>query len=134
MQHVFALVSEEIAHRQQTRLARVDFVTEGRSPILAGKSGRGKRHLAIAIAYRAIQNGFDAFFTTAAALIDDLSAAFRAGELAHALWLRHNRQIVGDPIPAPWSGTVRCSTQSGQIARRPPAPGCASCAYRWSGT
>ena len=113
------LATEEIAHRQQTRLARltrrahfpffktiddfnftyqsslrlhmlgsalsVDFVTEGRSLILAGKPGRGKTHLAIAIAYRAIQNGFDAFFTTAAALIDDLSAAFRAGELANAL-------------------------------------------------
>jgi len=62
-----------------------DFVTEGRSLILAGKPGRGKTHLAIAIACRAIQNGFDAFFTTAAALIDDLSAAFRAGELANAL-------------------------------------------------
>ena len=113
------LATEEIAHRQQTRLARLtcrahfpylktiddfnftyqsslrlhmlgsaltpDFVTEGRSVILAGKPGRGKTHLAIAIAYRAIQNGFDAYFTTAAALIDDLSAAFRAGELANAL-------------------------------------------------
>lgn len=113
------LATEEIAHRQQTRLARLtrrahfpflktiddfnftyqsslrlqmlgsalapDFVTEGRSLILAGKPGRGKTHLAIAVAYRAIQNGFDAFFTTAAALIDDLSAAFRAGELANAL-------------------------------------------------
>ena len=37
------------------------------------------------MAYRPIQNGFDAFFTTAATLIDDLSAAFRAGELANAL-------------------------------------------------
>jgi DNA replication protein DnaC len=113
------MATEEIAHRQQTRLARLtrrahfpflktiddfnftyqsslrlqmlgsalapDFVTEGRSLILAGKPGRGKTHLAIAVAYRAIQNGFDAFFTTAAALIDDLSAAFRTGELAHAL-------------------------------------------------
>jgi DNA replication protein DnaC len=113
------LATEEIAHRQQTRLARLtrrahfpflktiddfnftyqsslrlqmlgsalspDFVTEGRSLILAGKPGRGKTHLAIAVAYRAIQNGFDAFFTTAAALIDDLSAAFRAGALANAL-------------------------------------------------
>jgi DNA replication protein DnaC len=39
----------------------------------------------VAIAYSAIQNGFDAFFTTAAALIDDLSAAFCTGELAQAL-------------------------------------------------
>ncbi len=113
------LAAEEIAHRQQTRLARLsrrahfpflktiddfnftyqstlrmavlgsalspDFVTDGRSLIFTGKPGRGKTHLAVAIAYRAIQNGFDAYFTTAAALIDDLSAAFRAGELAAAL-------------------------------------------------
>jgi DNA replication protein DnaC len=62
-----------------------DFITEGRCLILAGKPGRGKTHLAVAIAYRAIQNGFDAIFVTAAELIDDLSAAFRAGGLAKAL-------------------------------------------------
>jgi len=62
-----------------------DFITEGRSVILAGKPGRGKTHLAVAIAYRAIQNGFDALFVTAAELIDDLSAAFRDGRLAEAL-------------------------------------------------
>jgi DNA replication protein DnaC len=39
----------------------------------------------VAIAYRAIQNGFDACFVTAAELIDDLSAAFRGGRLADAL-------------------------------------------------
>jgi DNA replication protein DnaC len=113
------LAAEEIAHRQQTRLARLsrrahfpflktiddfnftyqstlrmavlgsalspDFVTDGRSLIFTGKPGRGKTHLAIAVAYRAVQNGFDAYFTTAAALIDDLSAAFRAAQLADAL-------------------------------------------------
>src|SRR5882724_5670765 len=113
------LVTEEIAHRQQTRLERVvrrarfpflktiddfnfmfqstvrlsllgsalapDFVTEGRCLILCGKPGRGKTHLAVAIAYRAIQNGFDALFATAAELIDELSAAFRKGRLAEAL-------------------------------------------------
>ncbi|HET7621213.1 MAG TPA: IS21-like element helper ATPase IstB [Gemmatimonadaceae bacterium] len=62
-----------------------DFVTEGRTLILHGKPGRGKTHLAVAIAYRAIQNGFDARFTTAAELIDDLSAAFREGRLADTL-------------------------------------------------
>jgi len=62
-----------------------DFVTEGRCLILSGKSGRGKTHLAVAIAYRAIQNGFEAFFTTAAALIDDLSRASREGRLVAAL-------------------------------------------------
>lgn len=62
-----------------------DFVTEGRNLILMGKTGRGKTHLAIAIAYRAIQNGFTALFTTAAALTDDLSAAGRAGRLRETL-------------------------------------------------
>jgi DNA replication protein DnaC len=113
------VVSEEIAHRQQTRLRRLvrrarfpflktvddfnflhqstvrlsllgsalapEFVTEGRCLILGGKPGRGKTHLAVAIAYRAIQNGFDARFVTAAELIDDLSAAFRRGQLAETL-------------------------------------------------
>jgi DNA replication protein DnaC len=62
-----------------------DFVTEGRSLILLGKTGRGKTHLAIAIAYRAIQNGFSAKFTTAAELIDDLSVAAVDGKLRQRL-------------------------------------------------
>ena len=62
-----------------------DFITEGNSIIFVGKTGRGKTHLAVAIGYRAIQNGFEALFVTAAELIDDLSAAFRAGRFANAL-------------------------------------------------
>jgi DNA replication protein DnaC len=114
-----ALLSEEVAHRQQTRLQRLtrqarfpflktidefdfthqstlrltmlgsclsaDFLTEGRSVILSGKTGRGKTHLAVAIAYRAIQNGFDAMFTTAASLIDELSAAGSRSRLRESL-------------------------------------------------
>jgi DNA replication protein DnaC len=118
-QFLALLVTEEVAHRQQTRLARLsrraqfpflktidefdftfqstlrlallgsalapDFITEGRCLILYGKPGRGKTHLAVAIAYRAIQNGFDALFVTAAELIDELSGAFRQGQLAQTL-------------------------------------------------
>jgi len=62
-----------------------DFITQGQSLIFSGPSGTGKTHLAIAIAYRAIQNGFDALFTTATALIEDLSAATRAGKLRPVL-------------------------------------------------
>jgi DNA replication protein DnaC len=76
-----------------------DFVTEGRSLILSGKTGRGKTHLAIAIAYRAIQNGFDAVFTTAAALIDDLSRASRDGRLREALaTYTHPAVLVCDEV------------------------------------
>jgi DNA replication protein DnaC len=62
-----------------------DFVTEGHSVILEGKPGRGKTHLAISIAYRAMQNGFEALFVNCAELIDDLSCASRRGELREAL-------------------------------------------------
>lgn len=58
-----------------------EFVTEGRNLILSGKPGRGKTHIAVALAYRAIQNGFEARFVTASALIDELCAAARAGTL-----------------------------------------------------
>lgn len=61
-----------------------ELVSEGRNLILSGKPGRGKTHLAIAIAYRAIQNGHDARFVSAAALIDTLSAAAKAGRLRDA--------------------------------------------------
>jgi DNA replication protein DnaC len=114
-----ALVTQEIAHRQQTRVQRLvrrahfpflktieefdftcqtalqpaqigsflspDFVTDGRSLVLLGKPGRGKTHLAIAVAYKAIQNGFEVRFVTAAELIDDLSRASRDGRLVEAL-------------------------------------------------
>lgn len=76
-----------------------DFVTEGRSLVLFGKPGRGKTHLAVAIAYRAIQNGFEALFVTAAELIDELSGAFREGRLAEALArFTHPHVLVVDEV------------------------------------
>jgi DNA replication protein DnaC len=113
------LISEEVAHRAQTRIQRstrkarfpflrtiedFDFafqtsvrlqmlgtllgpemVTQGRCAILSGPPGRGKTHLAVAIAYRAIQNGFEARFVTADELIGELSQAALGGRLEQAL-------------------------------------------------
>jgi DNA replication protein DnaC len=76
-----------------------DFVTEGRSLILYGKTGRGKTHLAIAIGYRAIQNGFETFFTTAAELIEHLSNASKRGQLQEALLTyTHPHALVIDEV------------------------------------
>jgi DNA replication protein DnaC len=113
------LVSEEVAHRGQTRISRMthrarftflrtidefdfafqsglrkellgsylgpEFVPEGRNLLLCGPSGVEKTHLEIAIACKAIQNGSDARFVTAAQLIDELSSASRNGALREAL-------------------------------------------------
>jgi len=75
-----------------------ELVTEGRNLILSGKPGRGKTHLAVAIAYRAIQNGFTARFAGASALIDELGAASREGRLrdATAEWVVPDVLVVDE--------------------------------------
>jgi DNA replication protein DnaC len=76
-----------------------ELVSEGRNLILLGKTGRGKTHLAIAIAYRAVQLGFTARFTTAAELIDDLSAASQVGRLrAHLRAYLQPHVLVVDEV------------------------------------
>ena len=76
-----------------------DFVSEGRSLILHGKTGRGKTHLAVAIGYRAIQNGFETLFTTAAELIEDLSNASKKGRLQESLaTYTHPHVLVIDEV------------------------------------
>ena len=76
-----------------------DFVTEGRSLILYGKTGRGKTHLAVAIGYRAIQNGFETLCTTAAELMEDLSNASKKGCLQESLvTYTHPHVLVVDEV------------------------------------
>ena len=62
-----------------------ELVSEGRSAVLSGPSGTGKTHLCIAIAYRAIQHGYEARFVSADALIGHLSRAAVKGRLEAAL-------------------------------------------------
>lgn len=62
-----------------------EIVSEGKSAILSGPSGTGKTHLAIAIAYRAIQHGYEARFAGADMLIGELSRAATKGRLDAAL-------------------------------------------------
>ncbi len=77
----------------------LDFVSEGRSLILHGKTGRGKTHLAVAIGYRAIQNGFETRFTTAAELIEELSNAGKKGHLQESLaTYTHPHVLVIDEV------------------------------------
>lgn len=76
-----------------------EFVTQGHGLVLSGASGTGKTHLPVAIAYRAIQNGFEALFTTATALIDDLSRATRTGKLRAVLPMyTHPHVLVIDEV------------------------------------
>jgi DNA replication protein DnaC len=62
-----------------------ELVSEGKNAIFNGPSGTGKSHLCIAIAYRAIQHGYEARFVGADALIAELSRAATKGYLDRAL-------------------------------------------------
>jgi DNA replication protein DnaC len=76
-----------------------ELVSEGHNLILSGPTGRGKTRLAISIAYRAIQNGFEARFATAASLIEELSNAARTGRLTQALHAyTHPHVLVIDEV------------------------------------
>jgi DNA replication protein DnaC len=76
-----------------------ELVSEGRSLIAYGPSGTGKTHVAVAIAYRAIQNGSDARFVTAAHLLEDLSTASREGRLRERLMAyTHPGVLVVDEV------------------------------------
>lgn len=102
-----------------------DFVAEGRSLILHGKTGRGKTHLAIAIAYRAIQNGFEALFTTAAELIETLDTASQKGRLHEALLAyTHPHVLVIDEVGyltyGPDAANVLYHVVNGRHLRRRP--------------
>ena len=59
--------------------------SEGKNAIFSGPSGTGKSHLCIAIAYRAIQHGYEARFVGADVLIGELSRAAAKGRLEAAL-------------------------------------------------
>ena len=65
----------ELKRQMLGRFLGPELISENRSLILEGPPGTGKTHLCVSIAYKAIQNGFMARFTTAAALINDLKLA-----------------------------------------------------------
>ena len=81
--HRRAVEEFDLSYQSTLRLTTIgsllspDFVTEGNSVVLEGKTGHGKTHLAIAIANRAVQNAFEARFVNCAELIETLSVASR---------------------------------------------------------
>jgi DNA replication protein DnaC len=62
-----------------------ELVSEGRCLILYGPPGTGKTALSVAIAVKAIQNGYDARFVTATQMITALTEAERRGSASEVL-------------------------------------------------
>lgn len=64
-----------------TELATLAFVERAENVVLLGPSGVGKTHLAVAIGYKAVQNGIKTRFVSAADLMLQLASAHRQGRL-----------------------------------------------------
>ena len=63
--------------KQINELASLEFVKRAENIILLGQSGVGKTHLAIALAYKAVQNRYKVKFTTIADLLSNAVTAKR---------------------------------------------------------
>jgi DNA replication protein DnaC len=63
--------------KQINELASLEFVKRAENIILLGQSGVGKTHLAIALAYKAVQNRFKVKFTNTADLLSNAVTAKR---------------------------------------------------------
>ena len=64
-----------IDERQVKELASLAFVTEATNILLLGPPGVGKTHLSVALALKAIEKGFGAYFVRAYDLMEDLRKA-----------------------------------------------------------
>ena len=63
--------------KQINELASLEFIKRNENIILLGQSGVGKTHLAIALAYKAVQNRYKVKFTTIADLLSNAINAKR---------------------------------------------------------
>lgn len=64
-----------LSEHQVRELASLSFVQTATNIVLLGPPGVGKTHIVVAVAWRALDAGYSAYFTTLAALVEDLDTA-----------------------------------------------------------
>ncbi len=85
-----------------TELATLTFIERAENVVLLGPSGVGKTHLAVAIGYKAAQNGIKTRFVSAADLMLQLAAAHRQGRLKEYIRrsIQMPRLLIIDELPS----------------------------------
>ncbi len=76
---------KKINRIQVQNLFRLEFIPQKGNVIFLGNVGLGKTHLAIALGYAACLEGHSVLFADAIAIINDLTAAQKAGSLKRAI-------------------------------------------------
>jgi len=100
-----------LSERQVRELASLSFVQTATNIVVLGPPGVGKTHIAVSLAWRTIEAGHSAFFTTLTALAEDLDAAGRKDTLRKRLRFYARPQVlVIDEI-----GYTRLSARQAQL-------------------
>jgi DNA replication protein DnaC len=76
-----------IDRKQLQTLMSCHFIEHGENLVILGPPGVGKTHLAVGLGLKAIEHGYRVLFTTAAALITNLTRALAEGRLEDKLKL-----------------------------------------------
>lgn len=71
--------------KQIATLASCHFIEHGENAVILGPPGVGKTHLAVGLGLKAIEHGYRVLFTTAAAMIAQLTRALGEGRLEEKL-------------------------------------------------
>ncbi|MCX7172458.1 MAG: IS21-like element helper ATPase IstB [Proteobacteria bacterium] len=74
-----------IDRKQLTELANCHFIEHGENIVILGPPGVGKTHLSVGLGLKAIELGYRVLFTTAAAMIANLTKASVEGKLEEKL-------------------------------------------------
>ena len=85
---------KKINRPQIQNLLRLDFVAQKANIVFLGTTGLGKTHLATALGYAACLEGHSVLFADAIAVVNDLTAAQKAGQLKQALKKYLNPQLL----------------------------------------
>jgi len=83
-----------LSERQVRELAGLSFVQTATNIVLLGPPGVGKSHLAVALAWAALEAGYSAYFTTLTALAEDLEEAGRKNTLRQRLRFYARPQVL----------------------------------------
>jgi len=88
-----------LTKRKLEELASLQFIERKENIILLGSSGLGKTHLLLALAHRACQQGYTAYFVSCIDLMDSMMRAKEQGRLKRRLtWLRKPHLLVIDEV------------------------------------